>query len=847
MPWQHGRHRDEGSVIRLRTRGLVRFLVLLLALITAGSLAGCAHLTDSVLLSPNQSEHEIGGSHSVGQTFVCHHAGLDGISVLLRGQPGGSDVVLRLRESPDSQVDIAAAAVSPRVEQGLTLYRFEIPLQDDVNGRSFHLLIESAGGDSDVAAIVPYSPDETSNLTLYLDGVAVQGNLSFKLHYNSLYIVKDLGRQAVADGGRTLWLLLLSLMLYLLPGGVLVVWLLKDGDWIERFVVAGGLSVAIHVFLLYVTMTGLRLNSATVIGFLLLCACLIAARWWLDLRRTPKHSGSVHEWVQRQLCALRQDPFYCVLGIVVLLVLGVRVWVMRDMVAPRWGDSYQHVVISQLMIDHGGIFESWAPYAPYNGLTMHFGFHANAAMFHWLSGAGALQAVIWTGQMLNVLAVLALYPLGKRTGGRWCGLLAVMVGGLLTATPMVYVNWGRYPQLTGLVLLPVAVWLSWRTLDGARLDGRLFPMTVLATAGQLPAYYRMPYYYAILLGALLLSVYLPVLKFQWRQWGRLLLRVAMIGAAVALVLLPWGLHISQSHLADSLVQGISRGRNIDRVRAEYAQWRLIALYVPVPILAAAAVALLWAVVRKSTKVLAIGVWSVGLFATFALRLVGLPGTKSLNAFSAIISMYAPVSLLVGWLGAQVAKYAGDRWTKWGRYAFAGGAILLSLFGARASATLSDPGYDLVRTTDLEAMSWIREHTSSSARFLVNGFLVYNGTSIVGSDAGWWIPFFTGRTNTVPPQYALVNERETEPGYGDRLVKLVAQLQNTPLPTPGGLELLCEEGITHVYVGQGEGRVGATSPSPLFVAADMLSSPAFEAEYHRDRVWVFALSDGVCSR
>ncbi len=100
---------------------------------------------------------------------------------------------------------------------------------------------------------------------------------------------------------------------------------------------------------------------------------------------------------------------------------------------------------------------------------------------------------------------------------------------------------------------------------------------------------------------------------------------------------------------------------------------------------------------------------------------------------------------------------------------------------------------------------------------------------------------------MPPQYALFNESELEPGYGRRVVNLVADLRRAPLSTPEGLSAVCQEGITHVYIGQVEGRVGVPPPEPLFTAQGMLDNPAFEMLYHQDRVWIFALTDVACQQ
>ena len=91
--------------------------------------------------------------------------------------------------------------------------------------------------------------------------------------------------------------------------------------------------------------------------------------------------------------------------------------------------------------------------------TYHFGFHANAAVWSWITRAPVPQSVIVSGQVMNILAVLALYPISARlSGNRWAGLGAMLVAAMFTLTPSFYVNWGRYTQLTAQVILPALIW-----------------------------------------------------------------------------------------------------------------------------------------------------------------------------------------------------------------------------------------------------------------------------------------------------------------------------------------------------------------------------------------------------
>jgi hypothetical protein len=264
------------------------------------------------------------------------------------------------------------------------------------------------------------------------------------------------------------------------------------------------------------------------------------------------------------------------------------------------------------------------------------------------------------------------------------------------------------------------------------------------------------------------------------------------------------------------------------------------------LLVLAAAGFVGALVRRDGAAAATGLWALGIFGLVATRLVGLPGASQLKSFDGMILMYAPTSLLVAWLGAQFIQFAERRLGLTG-VAWFGAIALASVVGARGIVMVLDSSYDLVKPADLEAMAWIRGNTPQDARFLVNGFRVYQGNSIVGSDAGWWIPLLAGRENTMPPQYALLTEREAEPGYGRRLVELVAGLENASLATSQGVQLACKEGITHVYVGQAGGRVGKPPPEPLFIPEQLAASSAFSVLYHRQGVWVFELNGEACDQ
>jgi hypothetical protein len=87
-----------------------------------------------------------------------------------------------------------------------------------------------------------------------------------------------------------------------------------------------------------------------------------------------------------------------------------------------------------------------------------------------------------------------------------------------------------------------------------------------------------------------------------------------------------------------------------------------------------------------------------------------------------------------------------------------------------------------------------------------------------------------------------------PGYSQRVVDLVAYLEEHSPASPEGLAQLCEWGITHVYIGQGQGKIGKVifaEAAQLFSPEVLANSPAFQLLYHQDRVWIFALNPEAC--
>jgi hypothetical protein len=315
----------------------------------------------------------------------------------------------------------------------------------------------------------------------------------------------------------------------------------------------------------------------------------------------------------------------------------------------------------------------------------------------------------------------------------------------------------------------------------------------------------------------------------------------MIAVVALLLLLPQGRRLAGAFLVEGLGAGVSTASPLDTVLADYRQWRGLKFYVPPLLLLSTGLALLWSLIRRRWTVTALGLWVLGLASMVAGRLIRFPAANYMQNFAVLIALYIPVGLLIGWLIGQVADLLG-RWRK--QWSLTLVLIAVAGWAALGQIKIVEPSRVLVTRPDARAMAWIRQNTPPESLFLVEGHRIYQGYTAVGADGGWWIPLLAGRQNTMPPQYALMTEAPADPGYSQRVVDLVATLETTSLASPEGIQLLCDWGITHVYVGQGQGEVGPEAVQ-LFSPTGLAGSSAFRQVYRQDRVWIFALDPQIC--
>jgi hypothetical protein len=757
-----------------RPAGLRFYLAGLLAIL-AFATSGCSPITraDQPSITGAQLLEQ---DRVTGQSFIARYGGLDSVHFFLTPvQAGDGQIIFHLRSDSASTEDLGRAILPVQGVAAPGFYKFDFPTQGDSQLQYYYAYLEIEG---DGQIEVGSGPADS-----YLEGALYQGHApieaqaAFRLGYQPGPLALGLLKTSL-QWTRTL---LLGIFLFILPGWGLLSLLFpgwRNLSWPEKLALAGGVSLCVYPILFLWTHV-VRMQLGAVMAWIppLMGAGILLwrARAW-KFTRTEHPVGirftgpAVRAWPRPSLhdLAWHHLAFAAVLGMVIL----TRFWTVRTLDIPLLGDSYQHSMITQLLVDNGGLFTSWQPYADLNTFTYHFGFHTAAAAYAWISGETTPQAVLWTGQILNILAVMSLYPLAVKLGrSPWAGVAAVLVAGLLAPMPMAYTNWGRYTQLAGQAVLPAAVYLVWVLLESKTVSPRAYALAWILLGGIALIHYRI-----LIFSLLFLPAFFAVYVRQ-QGAGEIIRKITLIGLGAAAIFTPWFLRQFGGTILEIFASNISTPANqLPEATQQYNAIGDLSVYLPLLAWVGTALAAAWGLWRREMPALLVTIWWGLIVLATNPHWIGLPGAGSISNFAVAIAAYIPAGLLIGaatgWaiqkinhssegLSRTQAGLYPNRFIESGLFV---GVCVLAVWGARQEIRyIHISQHSLVTHADLRAASWIQENVPAEARFLVNSFFAYSGSAVVGSDAGWWLPLLAHRQTTLPPlSYGL--EPEPWPGY-----------------------------------------------------------------------------------
>lgn len=561
--------------------------------------------------------------------------------------------------------------------------------------------------------------------------------------------------------------------------------------------------------------------------------------------------------------------------IIFILTLWTRFVQIQDLALPAWVDSVHHALMIRVAAEHGQAPYSLHPYLPVDNMPYHWGYHVFTAAVMQLSGVPLPQVMLWEGQVLNALLVLTCSALAAYLWQRpLAGVAAGLIVGLISIMPAYYVSWGRYTQLTGLLMLP-ALALAWHLMLRTRSRRWMLGAAILL-AGLSIVHFR------VLIFALGLLAPISIIWLCWQERPVSQLRgmfILVISSAIIAIALaaPWLQVIATRTLLPAverpqdLVGGgdynalkaslLWAGHNRllialalasafwglwqrSRVSVEQISWVGCLLVMANPWLlgyllpAIGAITMIWSIQQRR--------FIVALCSSPLLLLnpliMQIPYVKLITNEVVIISLFMPLSVLVGggmcmltqwldqrfalarqpipWLNASAIIFGSRQWA-------VVALVVLAFLGAWNQRKIINPVTVLATPADFAAVTWAVEHTPADARFLINATSWLRGSDRA-VDGGWWLLPLAGRWVSTPPVLYIYGS----PDY----VREVQARSQTVVHFQAGQEqqiedLIAREQITHIYLGP--------TPGPLSPET-FADESRFTTMYSKDGVTILAV-------
>ena len=622
-------------------------------------------------------------------------------------------------------------------------------------------------------------------------------------------------------------LIFVLIAMLILPGWAALtvndVW--RQWTGLQRWIIAMGISVAFYPVFFYI--------ARSVFPFLtlgpykmgtLLFAFAVVIGWRMRRRWSEALAFDRLEWVTIGIFGM---------------TLFTRFWIIRDHPYPAWSDSLHHTLLTQLTAVRGKLPVSLEPYFPIPLGQYHLGLYALSATVQWLAQVPAHTALLWTSQMLNGLCGVGVYLVLDRKVGRAGAIVGAAVVGLLSHQPALYVNWGRFTQISSQTILLIAWLVTWEAIALWRRPWQEYRIIVLwNTAGA-----------GVLTGAVFLlhfrvaAFYIPLLIFgvAWELWkareehriGHTLLGAVVIGTVALIVVTPvlWeALHIYVTSRLNPPAVAASEISQAARLYYEFP-WRTVPYLVARPwLMILASLSAVFGLLRRNKLVIACLMWTSLLYLLGKAYTLGLSLVSVTNMGAVLIMLYLPIGLTVGSVVEESLALLGPYRREGGVRLITALVLIAGFVASHIRVTEIEPYRYFVTPEDIAAMDWIRENTPADALFAVNTYF-WLPRAPHGTDAGYWIPYFTGRQTTAGVMLLSLGTLD----YRNSIVRMSRAVEQLEVDNSSLAELQAL-GVDYLYIG----RKGDFS-GPGLDAARLNQAEDVTLLYQKDGVSIFQIN------
>lgn len=487
-------------------------------------------------------------------------------------------------------------------------------------------------------------------------------------------------------------------------------------------------------------------------------ACLLSIVWFvLRVSLFPQFHGGIFILLLAMLAVVLffraetriDEPATTLSSTTMVFVLAflcisipLRLAFVFDLVMPLYFDSTRHYAIIENILNASGTTAAIFPLLTTD--YYHVGFHVLTAFIASGWNVGVSQTMLVLGQMIIIVAPLSLFPFVQHaTRSKGAGIFALLLAGFGWSMPAYALNWGKYPAVTSLALIPFVLSMLYLALQ---------------KRDELPKQKKW-ILYALLVCAIMVCgvlhsrslVAIAIIVLAWTiagWWLKLPLPIrAALSAVLLLGILLVGLFIEREDVFEPLFNPYLRQGSYVTATIlfllifafkTYPRWTFASLAAIFFLLCALFVPTLNLIPRLADRTL--------LDRPFVEMLLYLP-LSSLGGFgiAGLAQSIKHASAQVGVSRSLRAEYLSVLPI----ILLIGNAVLQNDF--RPSGCCSIIGRD-----DMKAMEWIRSNLPDEARILIAADELTIAPSskweaYAPADAGAWITPLTGRT-TVPILY-----------------------------------------------------------------------------------------------
>jgi hypothetical protein len=564
----------------------------------------------------------------------------------------------------------------------------------------------------------------------------------------------------------------------------------RQWDRLQRWCLAIGLSVAFYPVFFYwlrlvlpVFTLGPYKMAALLVGFGALIAWRMR-RYWRE-----QFAFDRLEWMAIGLFGA---------------TLFTRFWIIRGQPYPAWSDSLHHAILTQLTAVQGRLPVNMEPYFPIPLGQYHLGLYSLSASVEWLAQVPAHTALLWTAQTLNGLCGLGVYLVLDRKVGRLGAVVGAAVVGLLSHQPALYVNWGRFTQISSQAVLLIAWLTTWQAIVWWKQPWPEHKAQVLWGTGAA----------ALLTGAVFLLhfrvawFYIPLLAISviWELWKarkehqlrRVILGTTVIGACALILVFPTLWEALQVHFSRTSAPVILSPGESAQTTESYFVFSLSSvpyLVAPTWLIGLTVLCVIFGLQRRNRLAIASLAWAIMLWLIGNTYLLGVPLLDLTNMGAVLIMLYLPIGLIIGTAAEELIRLFEPRRRMRMTNVILGLVLAASFVASHVRVTEIEPYRYFVTLADATAMDWIKANTPRDARFAVNTTF-WLPREPHGTDGGYWIPYFTGRQTTA----SVMLLGEASPDYQSSIVEM-SRAEERLEKDNSALGDLHKLGVDYIYIGQ----------------------------------------------